>query len=269
MSAATTGTASTAAGAAPAFAVRKGVRRWLHGYRVMLRWELGSLRLQVPLIVAIQILAGAGFAVGIGLYRQLPRSDAMYLASGTAVITLVLIGMVLEPQLITQQKTSGAYEFLWSLPLPRTAAAAAWATMATLIGLPGMAAAVAVAAWRYHLAFHYGPSLAAAVLLTAATASLIGYALGHAIGNSLVTMAATQFLSFGIMGFSPVNFPADRLPAWLAHVHEWLPFGSMATVVRGSLAPDMVTGVGHAYAVLVCWLVGMIVVNAVVLGRRG
>ena len=125
MSAATTGTASTAAGAAPAFAVRKGVRRWLHGYRVMLRWELGSLRLQVPLIVAIQILAGAGFAVGIGLYRQLPRSDAMYLASGTAVITLVLIGMVLEPQLITQQKTSGAYEFLWSLPLPRTAAAAA------------------------------------------------------------------------------------------------------------------------------------------------
>jgi ABC-2 type transport system permease protein len=267
----TAGAASIAAAgtAEPAFAVRKGVRRWLHGYRVMLRWELGSLRLLVPLIVAIQTLAGAGFAVGIGLYRQMSPGEAMYLASGTAVITLILVGMILGPQLIAQQKTSGAYEFLWSLPLPRTAAAAAWATIAIVIGLPGMAAAVAVAAWRYHLAFHYGPSLAAAVLLTAATASLIGYALGHAIGNSLVTMVATQFLSFGIIGFSPVNLPADRLPAWLAHLHEWLPFGSMATVVRGSLAPDLVTGVGHAYLVLAFWMVGMIVVNAVVLGRRG
>lgn len=257
--------------AEPAFAVRRGVRRWLHGYRVMLRWELNSLRLLVPLIAAIQVLAGAGFAVGIGLYRQMPPRDAMYLASGTAVITLVLVGMILGPQLVAQQKVAGTYEFLWSLPLPlpRTAAAAAWTTIAMLIGLPGMVAAVAVAAWRYHLAFHYGPSLAAAVLLTAATASLIGYALGHAVGNSMITMVVTQVLSFGVMGFSPVNFPADRLPGWLARLHEWLPFESMATVVRGSLAPDLVAGVGRAYLVLASWLVAMVVVNAVVLGRRG
>ena len=35
--------------------------------------------------------------------------------------------------------------------------------------------------------------------------------------------------------FSPINFPADRLPEWLRAIHRVLPFESMARVVRDTL----------------------------------
>jgi len=235
----------------------------------MLRWELTSLRLLVPVMAAVQVLAGAGLAVGIGLFRDLPDRDAMFLATGTAVITLVLVGLILGPQVIAEQKAAGTYDFLWSLPVPRTAAAAAWTTMTFLIAVPGMVAAVAVAGWRYHLNFHIGWSLVPATMLTATTATLIGYALAHAVGNPMITLSITQVMIFLVIGFSPVNFPAERLPGWLDRLHDWLPFEPMATVVRGALAPDLASGVGRAYAVLAGWFVGMVAINVAVLGRRG
>jgi ABC-2 type transport system permease protein len=256
-------------GMAAAIRVRKGPRHWLRSYRVMLRWELTSLRLFIPVTIAVQVLAGAGFAVGIGLLRDLSSQEAMYLATGTAVITLVLVGLILGPQIIAQQKANDTYDFLWSLPVPRTAAAAAWTTMAVLIGLPGMIAAVAVAGWRYHLDFHLGWSLIPAVLLTAGTAALIGYALAHIVGNPMITMSVTQALIFFVIGFSPVTFADERLPRWLDRLHDWLPFKPMATVVRDALSPGLGADVGRAYAVLLAWFVAMVVLNAVVLGRRG
>lgn len=247
----------------------RGPGRWLRSYVVMLRWELTGLRLVIPVTAAVQILAGAGFALGIGLLHEVPRLDAQYMAAGTAVVTLVLVGLTIGPQLIAQQRMDGTYEYLWSMPIPRTCAVAAWATMTFLLGLPGMIAAVAVAAWRYDLSFHIGWSIVPAVLLTATTGTFIGYAIAHAVPEPMMTVAATQVLIFVLIGFSPVNFPAERLPGWLAELNEWLPFGSMATVVRGALIPELAVGVARSYAVLVAWAAVTMAASAAVLGRRG
>lgn len=260
----------TTIGAVPsAGTVRRGAGRWLRSYASMLRWELTSLRLLVPVTVAVQILAGAGFAVGIGLFREVPLDDARYLATGAAVMTLVLVGLIVGPQLIAQQKAEDTYDFLWSLPVPRTSAAAAWTTVTLITGLPGMVAAVSVAAWRYDLSLHVGPSLVPAILLIVVTGTLMGYAMAHAVGNPMVTQAATQVLIFVLIGFSPVNFPADRLPGWLQAVHVGLPFEAMGIVMRRALTPDLAHDVPRAYLVLALWLAAVVAINIRVLGRRG
>lgn len=253
----------------PTPVLRQGPQRWLHAYGSMLRWELTSMRLLVPVTIAVQVLIGAGFAVGIGLFRDLPPDDARYLATGSAVMTLVLVGLVMGPQLIAQQKAADTYDFLWSLPVPRTSAAAAWTTVSAVVGLPGMAAAVAVAAWRYDLRFELAPSVVVAVVLIVATATMLGYALAHAVGNPMVTQAATQVLIFVLIGFSPVNFPADRLPGWLQALHLGLPFEPMGIVMRGALTPDLADHVVRGYAVLCAWLLAAVAINVRVLGRRG
>ena len=250
-------------------AVRRGVGSWWHAFGVMVRWELVSLRLVVPLTIVVQILAGAGFAVGIGLFRDLPEDLALYLACGTAVITLVLVGLILAPQLIAQQKAADTYDFLWSLPVPRSAAVVAWTSVTALMGLPGMVAAVAVAAWRYDLTFVIDWTIVPAVLLVIATGTMMGYALAHAVGNPMITQATTQVLIFVILGFSPINFPASRLPGWLQAVHHVLPFEAMGIVVRRGLAPSLASNVGRAYLVLILWLVAVTAITAAVLGRRG
>ena len=93
------------------------------------------------------------------------------------MVTLITVGLVLGPQLVGNQKTADTYDFLWSLPVPRTTQAAAWTTVNAVIALPGMLAALLIADWRYDIPLHVSPSIVPAVLLTIVTATMVGLCL--------------------------------------------------------------------------------------------
>ncbi len=256
--------------APPVAGLRRGPGYWWHSYRMMVRWELTSLRLLLPVTVMVQILTGAGFVLCLGLFfGQVPPRAALFVSTGVIVITLVTIGLVLGPQLIAQQKAEQTYEFLWSLPVPRTTAALAWVTTNFILGLPGMAVALVVALLRYDLDLHVSPAIVPAVLLTLFTGTMIGYAMAHALGNPMLIAAITQLLIFMILGFSPINFPAEQLPDWLAALHRWLPLAPMADTVRAGLTVGVVEDVTRSYLVLGAWAAASVGVTAAVLGRRG
>lgn len=236
----------------------------------MTRWELGSLRMLLPLIVALQMVIGAGFALGVGiLFEDIPTRNALYLSTGVAVVTLITVGLVLGPQLVANHKTAGTYDFMWSLPVPRTTQAAAWVTVNSVIALPGMVAALLIADWRFDLPLSVSPKVIPAVLLTIVAATMIGYAFAHAIPRPMVTQLITQLLIFMILGFAPINFPPENLPGWLAELNLWLPFYPMAEVIRDALTEGLVNDVGRSYVVLGAYTMASVVVAAWVVGRRG
>ncbi len=249
--------------------VRSGMGHWLQSYAMMTRWEIGNLRLLLPLIVALQIVIGGGFALGIGLFFDtIPMRNALFLSTGVAVVTLITVGLVLGPQLVGNQKVAGTYDFMWSLPVPRTTQAAAWLTVNTIIALPGMVAALVIANWRYDLPLVVSWSIFPAVLLTIVTATMVGYAFAHAIPKPMVTQMITQLLIFTILGFSPINFPPENLPEWLASLNLWLPFHHMANVMRAGLTEGLVTSVGTSYLVLTAYTIASVVLATWVVGRR-
>ncbi len=249
--------------------VRTGIGHWTQSYLMMTRWELGSLRLLLPLIIALQVVVGGGFALGIGLFfDEMPVRNALFLATGVAVVTLITVGLVLSPQLVSNHKVAGTYDFLWSLPVPRTTQATAWLTVNSIIALPGMAAALVIADWRYDLTLQISWAIVPAVLLTIGTATLVGYAFAHAIPRPMITNMITQLLIFVILGFSPINFPPENLPNWLVAVNEWLPFQHMAAVVRAALTDGLVENVGASYAVLAAYAAVSAIVAGWVIGRR-
>lgn len=242
---------------------------WLHGYLAMLRWEVLGSRMLLPLMIVVQILAGAGFVLGFGLLiPDLESAMALYLSTGAVVMSLILIGLVVTPQVIAQQKMEGSYEYLWSLPVPRTAAMSASVTLAALVAIPGVVAAIGVAVWRYDVAFTVSPTAVPASLLSLLCACFIGSALAHGIGEPQVTLLFTQFGIFFLIGFSPVSFPIDRLPSWLATVHELLPFHHMGVVVRSSLTDGLVDADPIDWLVLVAWTATTAMITGAVLGRR-
>lgn len=250
--------------------VRTGTAHWVQSYLMMTRWELGSLRLILPLIIALQIVIGGGFALGIGLFfDEMPARNALFLATGVGVVTLITVGLVLGPQLVGNHKVAGTYDFLWSLPVPRTTQAAAWLTVNSIIALPGMVAALVIADWRYDLTFEVSWAIVPAVLLTITTATLVGYAFAHAIPKPMITQMITQLLIFMILGFSPINFPPENLPHWLVSVNQWLPFQHMAAVIRAALTDGLVDNVGTSYLILAVYTLASAVVAAWVIGRRG
>src|SRR5262245_7550079 len=88
--------------------IRRGPAYWLGGYRTMLRWQLVSLRIWLPALILLQILFGAGMVLGIGLlFEDITPIAALYVSSGVPVINLLVIGLILGPQLVADQKAQG------------------------------------------------------------------------------------------------------------------------------------------------------------------
>jgi ABC-2 type transport system permease protein len=243
---------------------------WARGYWRMVVWDLADLRVLLPVLVAVLMLQGAGFVLGIGLFfSHIPEAAALFVATGVPVLNLLTAGLIFEPQVVADQRLRGSYDFLWSFPVPRSAMTAAWYTVTLATALPAVIAALATAVARYHVHFDVTPAIVPAVLLTSLTGVLIGYAIAHGIAAPMAARLVSISMIFVLFGFSPILFPASQLPRWLVTVNEWLPFGSMATIVRAALVPGMTGGAPRGYLVVGAWAVVSALVVAWVLGRRG
>ncbi len=242
---------------------------WPRAYWRMVAWDLADLRMYIPVLSAVLILQGAGFALGIGLlFGKMPEAAAIFLVTGAPVMNLITAGLIFEPQLVAQQRIRGSYEFLQALPVPRSAAAMAWYTVALVTALPSVALTLAVGAARYHLSLAVTPLVVPAMLLTCLTGVLLGLAVAHGVTVPMAANLVSTTLIFVMFGFSPVAFPAGQLPGWLAAVNQWLPFGSMATIVRAALTNGIATGVPRAYLVVAAWAAGSALIVAWAQGRR-
>jgi ABC-2 type transport system permease protein len=69
--------------------------------------------------------------------------------------------------------------------------------------------------------------------------------------------------------FSPLMFPAERLPGWLAAIHAILPVQAMGEVIRGTLAGNAFALDVWPFVVLSLWCAVTFTIAAVVLTRRG
>jgi len=246
-----------------------GVRRWPREYRRMLAWDLAELRLNLPVLASVLLLQGAGFVLGIGLFfRHIPPSAAAFVVTGVPVVNLITAGLIFEPQIVAAQRAGGSYEFIQSMPVPRSVMAAAWYTVALITALPAVAMTLAAGVARYHIHLVITPAIVPAVLVTSLTGVLMGYAVAHGITVPMVAQLLSVSLIFVIFGFSPIMFPAGHLPQWLAAANTWLPFGPMATITRSALVSNPGADVARAYLIVLAWAAASGLLAARAVGRR-
>jgi ABC-2 type transport system permease protein len=250
--------------------MRSGPDYWVSGYASMLRFDYTRMRQWLGVFVAVQLLMGAGMTVMYGFFLPVvPDVVALYITTGVPTLALIPIGFVFVPQSIAQQRLEGSYDYLWSLPVPKMVVAASTFTLLTLLALPGVVVALWAGVLRYGVTLDVQPTIAPALLLTSLMAASVGYAMGHAIPNAQLTNLIANLIVFFVLLFAPIAFPASQFPTWLQTVNAWLPFEHMATVVRASLAPQLVPGsVVSDYLIVIAWTVGGWLVAAWVVGRR-
>jgi ABC-2 type transport system permease protein len=253
----------------PLGGVERGIGRWGRDYLSMVHWHLASLRIWLLTITVVQVLSGVGFVLGISLFfSHIPVSAALYVTTGVPVINLVIIGLILGPQLVANQRTSGSYEYMRTLPISRSVTAAAWYTVCLVTGLPAMVVSLVVGQLRYGLPLHISPMIVPAVLLTSFAGTMLGYALAHAISRPMVTQLVSQMLVFIIFGFVPILYPMTQMPAWLDDLNWWFPFRHMAVVMRAALTSSSDPAVSTAYSVIGVWTVIAAGLAGWALGRR-
>jgi ABC-2 type transport system permease protein len=244
------------------------MRRWCTSYLLLVRWTAIRLRYLLPMVLVTQALMAVGIVIGFSfLLPSVDPGTALYLSTGAPTLSLITMGMVTAPQLVAQAKTEGTFEYNRTLPVPRTAVLAADVTTWLITGAPGLVLALVTATLRFDLHLRLSPLVVPAMLLVALTTMAIGYAIAYASAPAF-TSVATQVIVFVALMFSPINFPADRLPGWLQAVHELLPFEYLAEVVRDTLATPA-TGVDPLpFAVLAIWCTAGLAVTLRVMTRR-
>jgi ABC-2 type transport system permease protein len=222
----------------------------------------------LPMIVIIQVALSIGVVYGLAfLIPDVDAKSALYLSTGAPTLSMLILGLTVVPQEVSQAKLTGRLDWFATLPVPRLAPLASEITYWLLASLPGTVLALVVASYRFDFQLDVSLAVVPAIALVAATASAVGYALAVASKPQL-TQQIASFVSIGILLFSPVNFPADQLPDALQAVHRVLPVEAMADVVRWSLTGQYVDSPATAFAVVSCWCVGALLLGARVATRR-
>jgi ABC-2 type transport system permease protein len=237
-------------------------------YLLLVRWQTLRLKGFLPLAMVVQALFAVGIVAGYPLlFPEMDRMTRLFLATGAPAITLITVGLVAVPQVVSQAKTQGTLEYMRSLPIPRMVYLLADLTVWLVIILPGLAFALIVAALRFDLTLDVSPLVVPAFLLVALTSSSLGYALACVL-PPMVAVLLTQVMVVFVLMFSPLNFPAERLPGWLQAIHSVLPIQSMGEVIRGTLAGATFPLTAGPFLLLAAWCAVGLGVSYVTLRRR-
>ncbi len=241
-------------------------------YATVLRWHLLSLGPMMPLVVVVQAVLAMGVIVGFGFLVPGIDSEpatALFLSTGAPTVLMLTIGFVMVPQAVSTARTNGTYTYMRCLPIPRALLLATELTMWLLVAAPSVAVAELVAWMRFDLDLSLElPVLLGATLLVVLMASSLGYALAVTL-RPMLAQVVTQVLVFFVMLFSPVTFPAERLPGWFQSLHDWLPVRPGADLVRAGLACHTYPFHTRDLLVLLVWTGAGMLVTLRALARRG
>jgi ABC-2 type transport system permease protein len=132
----------------------------------------------LPLGIVVQALFAFGIVAGYPLlFPSIDRQTILYLATGGPAVSLITIGLVAVPQLVTQARTEGTLDYMRTLPVPWIVYLLADMTVWLAVVVPGVAFAVIVAEIRFGLDLQVSPLVIPAVLLVVLTATSVGYAM--------------------------------------------------------------------------------------------
>lgn len=240
----------------------------LRQYGLLTQWQLRRQSASLPILVIVQALLAVGTVLGFGIIMgEMSGTAALFLATGAPTVTLITVGLVMAPQMLSQAKTEGSSAWMMTLPVPRLAFLAADLTVWTLVALPGTLLALVAGVARYGIELSIAPWALPAAVLVSLTAAAVGYAMAAVLPPTIAQLM-TQLLIFAILLFSPITFPAERLPDWLASLHRVLPVEPMAELIRAGLAQDAFSVPASSVAVLLAWCAGAVLLAAVALRRR-
>ena len=235
--------------------------QWWDSYRGLFRWNLLRQRAVLPLLISIQVVLAIGVVYGLSLLvPHIDPTTAIYLATGAPTLGLILLGLNIVPQEVSQARLTGRHDYVVSLPVPRLAPLVAEVSFWLVVQIPGTLLALGAAALKFDISFSVGWTVVPAIGLVALTGAAVGYAIASSLPPQ-VTNHVTQFVAIALLLFSPVDFPADRMPGFLQAIHRVLPVQYMADLVRGSLTGHYADSRGLAFAVVGAWCAAALAVS--------
>lgn len=241
---------------------------WVRDVALLMQWSGSRYRYLLPAFTVIQVVFAVAITVGFAFLLRNPTPlEVEQLASGAWAMGIISVGLVLGPQIISTEKSEGVLDYIHDLPVHRSAIVVANSSVWALAAVPGLCAGVVAARIRFGLI----PTLSWTILFVVPLALMTCMFLGSAIAHILrpnVTGVLTQILLLFALLFAPVTFPPDRLPIWLESVNVYLPFETLANLVRAATISASHELVMRDLAVLSLWCAMAYAANVLAVARR-
>ncbi len=201
----------------------------------VMRWSLLRHKYLIPAFSAVQ--AALAVAIIYGMALLIPEVDnvsMVYLSSGALTLNIIAVGCVLAPQIVSESKQNGVLKYQKTLPVSRGVILLADIIIWNIAALPGMVMGCAAAMLRFGIELNINLISCFVVLISQFTMICIGFSIAYWLPPNGMALA-TQLIMIGALLFSPITYPAERLPEWTAYIYQALPFVSASNLIRATL----------------------------------
>ncbi|MGL5549070.1 MAG: ABC transporter permease [Culicoidibacterales bacterium] len=198
----------------------------------LIHWSLIRHKTLLPVFTITQgILA---FAIVYGLALLIPEltlTEALYLSSGATTLGIIAVGCVLSAQIINTSKQDGIITYQKTLPISRVNILLADFCIWGLASLPGIVMSFIAA----YLRFDFTVSITIIGIITIIFSQIamisVGFSIAYLFSSNSVALVTQLIMIVGLL-FSPITYPAERLPEWLNIIYSYLPFVPISNLIR-------------------------------------
>ncbi|MFU0827872.1 MAG: ABC2-membrane domain-containing protein [Lachnoclostridium sp.] len=201
----------------------------------LIRWSLIRHKYLIPTFSIVQAVFAVAIVCGLSLLiPNIDMNSTVYLSSGALTLGIIAVGCVLAPQIASESKQNGLYEYQRTLPVARCSILVADIIIWTIASLPGVVMSCIAAVLRFGVYIHISPLSIFLILMAQISMICIGFSIAYWLPPNAMALT-TQIIMIGGLLFSPITYPAERLPGWLIYVYQALPFVPVSNLLRSSL----------------------------------
>ena len=233
----------------------------------LIKWSLIRHKFYIPIFVLVQIILT--FAIIYGFLFITNANDKVtqsYLCTGAIAINVIAVTCVLAPQIVSEAKQNGIYDYQKTLPVSRVGILLSDLLIWGFLCLPGILSSLLISKFGFGLDIFLSLIALVSIILIIFALLSLGFAIAYVFPSNIVSLM-TQLIMFGGLMFSPIIFPVERLPRWITNFYQYLPFVPSSQLIRANLFHLEQVGV-QQFVVLGIWAILSFTLSLLTLTRR-
>ncbi|MCD5030153.1 ABC transporter permease [Enterococcus asini] len=201
----------------------------------LIRWSLVRYKVLLPVFTIAQLLLSLAIVYGLAfLIPTIDQTTAIYLSSGATSLGIIAVGCVLAAQIVSTAKQDGIVSYQRTLPVSRISILLADFLIWGVASLPGVLMSFLASSLKFNLTIHFSFLSTFFLILSQMTMISIGFCIAYWLPANGVSLM-TQIIMIGGLLFSPITYPAERLPGWTSIIYDFLPFVTSANLLRSDV----------------------------------
>lgn len=201
----------------------------------LVKWSLIRHKFYIPAFVIVQLLLSVSVIYGFSfITNAVDDLSRTFLCTGAITMNVIAVTCVLSPQVVNEAKQNGVLAYQKTLPISRFGIIMSDLLVWGVISLPGICVSIIIGTISFNMAVQLNIDSYLSLILIIAALTFFGFSIAYLFSPNVMTLI-TQVVMIGGLLFSPIVYPADRLPLWMAYVYNCLPFVPASNIIRYSL----------------------------------